>query len=94
MDFPLPAWVLEVEDHIRREHARRRFMVRLAALYHSETGGVKKLSVSSGLAVATLSNIMMIDRVTADTAIALEGLVGADLFPRSTFRPDLFGSEK
>lgn len=82
--FPVPTWV-KPEDH-------QRFAVTLAALYHNPQGSVSTLSQALGLSSATLSVAIHPNGhgLTRRSCLALEALLGRELFPREFFRPDLF----
>lgn len=86
VQFPVPGWV-QPED-------RQRFAVALAALYHNPTGSISELSKALGLSHATLNMALRGPGISERNCLALEALMGRDLFPREFFRPDLFPAEK
>ena len=53
MSLPLPAWLDKVPEH-RREAERKRFLMRIAALYASREGTQASLSAKLGLHAKTL----------------------------------------
>lgn len=83
--FPVPSWV-QPED-------RQRFAVALAALYHNPTGSISVLSEALGLSRATLNMALKGPGISERNCLALEALLGRDLFPREFFRPDLFDAK-
>lgn len=82
--FPLPQWA---------EGNRQRFAIRMAALYHNEKGSIADLSCALGYSSATIAMQLKGPGLSKQTCLALEALLGADLFPRQWFRPDLFPAE-
>ena len=54
MTLPMPAWLSKVPER-RRDAARKRFLLRVAALMVSETGSQAVLSGKLGLAYKTLA---------------------------------------
>jgi hypothetical protein len=93
MALQLPAW-LETLPETEREDARRRFLLRLAALYDCPEGHMKHLSEGIGLAPNTLATYLSQSQpITPEIAVKLETRLGKDLFPRSVFRPDIFSCE-
>lgn len=81
----------------KRDAARMRFAVRLAALYATEDGGIKHLSARLGLhpnSLATLlaparGNVVMPHRI----AKAIEQLVGREIVPREALNPEVYGDD-
>lgn len=88
MDVRLPKWLEELPED-QQKSARARFMLRLAALYHSEGGKMNVLSSACDLNPTTLSGL---NSISPELAICLESVLGAEMFPRVFFRPDLFTS--
>ena len=80
--FPAPQWA-EPED-------QQRFAVAMAALYHNPRGSVSELSKALGMSHAALNMALKGSGLSERTCLALEALLGAEHFPRSFFRPDLF----
>lgn len=86
MNVSAPAWLAELpEEH--RYSARCRFLLRLAALYYSDSGKMNALSVACKLNPTTLSGL---NSISPELAVCLEEVLGRDQFPRELFRPDLF----
>lgn len=65
-------------------------MLRLAALYHNETGSLGDLAEALGLSNPALHMAIKRGQVSPDMAIGIESLLGRKLFPREMLRPDLF----
>lgn len=86
MQFPLPQRINLLPEP-ERERATARFHIRLAALYHNDTGALGKLSTALGMHEKSLANCPAIQGVTA---IAMEDVIGDPAIDRKTFRPDLF----
>lgn len=94
MPFPMPRWLEEMEDGPEKDRARSRFLVRLAALYHTADGFPNQLSVSIGLHYHTLNGGMTRWTVVpASIAWKIQETLGKDLFPASAFNP-IFASEE
>lgn len=86
---PTPAWIAALPEE-ERAAAHSRFLLRLAALYHSPGGRVQTLSETLGFHPGSLASY---DQISADLAMKLEKVLEQDGFHRSTFRPDLFTTE-
>lgn len=86
---PTPAWMAALPEP-ERAVAQSRFLLRLAALYHSPGGKVQTLSESLGLHPGSLASY---EQISADLAVRLEKVMEPDGFHRSLFRPDLFNTE-
>jgi len=89
MNVPMPQWLDTIADE-DQDAARSRFLLRLAALYHSPEGKLNTLSEAVGFSPNSLAQLY---RVSAPLAVSLEELLGRDNFPRELFRPDLFRTE-
>lgn len=86
--WPSPAWL---NDVAMPDQANRRFILRLAALYHNEKGSLQELSRALDYSDNALHQAAVQNQgVTPECAIRLEGLLGRELFPRELFRPDIF----
>jgi len=83
--FPVPQWAGPDEY--------QRFAVQLAALYHNPRGSITDLSKALGLSHATLNVALNGNGLSERTCLALEALLGSEMFPRDFFRPDLFPAE-
>lgn len=82
----IPAWV--------SEDRRQRFALRLAALYHNESGSLGELSEALGGSRGLLHMALKSQRgLSADLCVKLEGVLGREQFPREFFRPDIFNAE-
>lgn len=95
MTFPLPHYLDGLaEDQL--EPARVRFLIRLAALYHNESGVVSQLSQAIGMHERSLHSLIGLNhlKITPDTAVKIEKAVGRDRMPRELFRPDIFVTEE
>lgn len=89
MTFPTPAWLAELPED-ERSAALSRFLLRLAALYHSPGGQLQALSTALGMHPGSLAGY---DSISAELALRLEKTMEPNGFKRSTFRPDLFTTE-
>jgi hypothetical protein len=88
--WPSPAWVIAVTEP-EQSIERRRFVLRLAALYHNPKGSLQELSRALNYSDNALHQAAVQNQgVTPECAIRLEGLLGRELFPRELFRPDIF----
>ncbi len=84
--FPIPCWVSPGD--------KQKFAVALAAVYHNPSGSIAKLSEALGLSHATLHMALKSsDGLRKSHCLALEALLGRDLFPREFFAPELFADE-
>lgn len=79
-----PSWALDDTQ------ARMCFLIRLAALYHNDTGSLTQLSEAIGLSKPALHVACKRGQIAPEHAVAIEKLIGRALFPRELFRPDLF----
>lgn len=91
MSIRLPAFLDDLKKSAPDEYdgIRTRFLLRLAALYHSPFGQLKTLSVDLGYHENTLAGITSI---SPELAVKLEEALGADLFPREMLNP-IFAKE-
>jgi len=87
--WPIPKWMATLPD-IEREPALQRFYLCLASVYASEKASAADLSMRLGLKPNAVNVMKTRGRVTGETAVDLENLLGRDIFPRELFRPDLF----
>lgn len=93
MAVQLPAW-LELVPLQRREHARTRFLLRIAALYATEDGTMTRLSALLGLHENTLTATAgSRERISPELARSIERALGEDLFPRELLNPKIFGMD-
>lgn len=92
MSLPLPAWLNDVPAEIRPIE-RKKFLLRLAALYATPNGNLPALSAALGLNKNTLSIMAVRDgRLSPDMTLAIEALVGGDKIPRSLLNPEIYPS--
>lgn len=86
MDVRFPAYM----DKMSPEEAgicRARFLLRIAALYDNPAGQLAILSEKLGLHPGSLAQLK---QISPQLAIKIEAHLGADLFPRTLMRPDIF----
>lgn len=88
MQVSLPAWLHNLPEE-EQSPARARFLMRLAALYHSEGGKMNTLSIACEKHPSTLS---ILTNISPELAIGLEEVLGREMFPRELFRPDIFNT--
>lgn len=88
--LPVPAWVLHVDTPDQADRRRLCYLIRLAALFHNETGSVTDLGLACGFSNSVLHMAMKRGQITGEVAVAIENTIGRELFPREMFRPDLF----
>lgn len=91
--WPEPGWLGTIPDEIEREAERVRLVLSLACLYHSQKGSPATLAEAIGMTPNAFAIMKSRGKVSPQNAIALEGELGRDLFPREAFRPDLFEIE-
>lgn len=72
------------------EICRARFLIRIAALYDNPLGQLSVLSEKLGLHRGSLAQL---NQISPQLAIKIETLLGADIFPRTLMRPDIFSAE-
>lgn len=82
-EFPEPSWVESDED-------RHRFRLLIAAVYHNRSGAVSDLADTLGITRQALYMTSGTGGMNPRHAKKLEEALGADLFPRAFFRPDIF----
>jgi hypothetical protein len=82
--WPEPAWIAEL-DGDRRDAARLRYYLNLAASYYSERGSLPELSEALGLNPSHLNVCRQRGRVSPEMAVKLEELLGRERFPRECF---------
>lgn len=88
-EWPMPAWLAQTPD-VDRPQARTRFLLCLAAVYVAERGNQSKLARAIGSHIKTVLAAGDRGQVSPEMAIAIESVLGRELFPRELFRPDLF----
>ena len=90
MSILLPEWLQHVPLH-RQDRARTRFLLRAAALYASEAGQLRTLSIICGFHPHTLATTAgSREFMSAELARAIEENVGRQLFPREVLNPRVF----
>ena len=91
MQLPTPAWLEDVPQEDRM-CARTRFLLRLAALYASEGGGLGELSCLIGYESKHSLSVIISRRrtVSPEQAAAIETVVGREIVSREDLRPDVF----
>lgn len=82
-DFPEPSWVVTPED-------RHRFRLLIAAVYCNRSGSVSSLAEVVGITRQALYLTCDGDGMQPKHAVTLEKALGAEVFPRAFFRPDIF----
>jgi len=87
--WPDPVWLANLPES-EKAVARTRLLIGLAGLYASQTGTIAALSSSMGMHYSQLGAIRSIGRISPEVSIRLENMLGRELFPRETFRPDIF----
>ena len=87
--WPMPSWLADLPD-VERERARVRFLLCLASIYLQDKGTPADLSTALGLNPNQVNVMKTRGIVSGEIAVAVEKLLGRDLFPRELFRPDLF----
>lgn len=87
--WPMPGWLAALPDDAAKV-AKTRFLLCLAASYSGDRGSLSKLGRRLGVPAQTIHGAADRGQVTPEMAIALEALLGRELFPRELFRPDLF----
>lgn len=86
----LPQWLEKVPKK-DREAAKVRFLVRLAALYHTETGDSAALAVDLGLQAHYFANLHATKRrPPPNICVQIESVVGRHAFRRELVHPELF----
>ena len=91
MQLRMPTW-LEGVPQEDRLCARTRFLLRLAALYASENGGLGELSCLIGYESKHSLSVIISRRrsVSPEQAAAIETVVGREVVAREDLRPDMF----
>jgi hypothetical protein len=84
--IPLPTW-LRKNDAV----GRTSFLFRAAALYGTEKGTLRALSLALGMHSHSVSAIARRKIISAETACKLESLCGKTVLPRSLLNPSVFG---
>ncbi len=89
-NWPFPEWIGRVEEE-EQGREQRRFILRLAALYHNPGGSLQELSRALDYSDNALHQAGVQNQgVTPECAVKLEKLLGREHFPRELFRPDIF----
>jgi hypothetical protein len=104
MPIPLPDWFAKMDystgfdpASIERRLIRNRFLVKTVILYHNTNGSPLELSNALGIARATLGGTYSSYQgvITPQLAVKLSRAGGRENgeynFPRTLFRPDIFG---
>ena len=86
--WPEPAWIAELHKE-KRDAARVRYFINLAATYASEKGTLIELSKALGVTYPALNSARARGAVAPELAVKIEGLLGRDRFPRELFN-DIF----
>lgn len=81
--FPEPTWVQTDED-------KHRFRLLIAAVYFSKAGTITDLATILPVTPQALHVACGNGGIRPQHAKTLEEKLGADLFPRAFFRPDIF----
>ncbi len=87
--LPLPAWISALPEADRAQQ-KLRYLIRAAALYHTENGSVAALSYACGWGKNTLHMIHQRGQMTTDAALKIEAVVGRDVLPRELLLPEIF----
>jgi len=87
----LPHWIDSLSGK-ERDAARQRFLLRLAALYASESGTLRDLGAALGRSKNSLTRYVsdVPELLPVELVIDLERLVGRAAMPREALRPDIF----
>lgn len=89
-EIKYPAW-LENLPPKKRERARKRWLVNLAALHYSPRNSVSDLSRGLGMHAGSLNTILCRDtRLSAAICVGIEKLVGRQVMPREILDPEIF----
>lgn len=91
MNIPLPRWIDSLSAP-HKDHAKQRFLLRMAALHASESGTLAALTEALGRSKNALTRHVCADPepVSVELAIEIESLVGRAVLPREALRPDIF----
>jgi hypothetical protein len=87
--WPTPQWLRDLPD-VEQKAALTRFHLCLATAYACDKASPAELSRLLGMSDSAINQMKNRGTVAAEQAIALERLLGRQLFPRELFRPDLF----
>jgi hypothetical protein len=90
--FPEPKW-LDTLPEADRPAARLRWILEIAAAYHSPEGAMTTLSKACGKADSTVSKAKYDGRISARLAIQIEQVLGRDIMPREIICPEFFAIE-
>ena len=88
-----PKWLVKMDQ--RRFDTillRNRFYIKACALHYSEDGKFEALAAALGIAYSTLPTMYSRERgtISAEMAVRIEKLMGADVITRQMLRPDLY----
>lgn len=90
MPIPLPAW-LDTLPESARPAARTKFLLKACAIYATEEGKIQDFSAILGFHRNTLFGIASgANPMTANTAVAIEKLLGRSIVTREMLLPELF----
>lgn len=89
LDLPLPAWLNRLPKK-QREVAKQRFLLKLAALYYSESGHLRDLSLACGYAERSFAVLACRGKMSPETAKRIEALLGGPAFARERLCPHVF----
>ena len=86
-----PDYIYKLPQGPNRDIAITRFGLKLAAIYATEEGSLKAFADALGISHTMVKEWSAgRQRVSAQSAIAIEKLVGRHIIQREVFRPDLF----
>ena len=91
MKLPMPSWLDDVPKK-DRANARMRFLLKLAALYASESGSLGSLSSRMGYSHRQSLSVIISHRgnVSPEQAVRIEEIVSREVVTREALRPDIF----
>lgn len=85
-----PPWLKKVPA-AERDYEQRKFLLRLAALYHSREGTMEKMSTSMDMHPRSLAHVIHQGcNMSPELCVKIEKLVGRRVAPREAFNLDLF----
>lgn len=93
MSIPIPKWLAILPPHqINTRRLRNRYLIKSAALCHTQDGQLELLARSVGCAYSTLVGAYAPDSpvLTPDMALRLEDVMSRDILPRELLLPDIF----
>lgn len=92
MNIPLPRWIDSLSDE-DKQAATQRFLIRMAALYATESGTVAALEQAMRRSRNSLTTYIQREapsRVSPALAIEIEGIAGRAVVPREALLPEIF----